>query len=576
VATGDTLYLRGGTYRENVAVRIAGRRESPITIRSFPGETAVIDGGLAEFFETPVAAWEPHPAGAPGEYRSTRTYPNLRGVVASFGDSMIGLNTYYHVKDLRATSELVEPEPDKSDIKPLWCGPGLWYDRATGRIHARLGHTKTSGLENYRGETDPRRVPLVIAPFRALPLHVDRAEHVRFHDLVIRGGGYDTVRLDQANDIEFDNVTVWAGTYGVRATGVQRLRVHGCGVYGNAPPWATRFEAGFNTYPGRTERDITRYNTHALLVADANKEFEVYCYPFNDDWEIGHSEFCDAGSDGLYLGGVNLRFHHNLVTNTRDDGLYLSPMYPRHAYLRGGATLHIYQNYFSRCLTMLAFGGAEATRDTIYFCRNIVDLREPVPTGRATPQRPTAAVDSGKVTGDHGSPPWPSMFSYHNTFIMRSQARAADAWLSSGATADRPRRVFNNILVHLTALPPHQLNDSPHLEADGNLYWQPDVAADRAASFFKKYRDSAAFENSKKVYAPGFDATAIVADPKFVRSEAEGPNDYRLQPSSPAIDTGVDLPADWPDPLRERSGKPDIGALPSGAEMLRVGRGVSR
>jgi len=45
-----------------------------------------------------------------------------------------------------------------------------------------------------------------------------------------------------------------------------------------------------------------------------------------------------------------------------------------------------------------------------------------------------------------------------------------------------------------------------------------------------------------------------------------------LQPGSSAIDAGVELPADWPDPLRERSVKPDIGALPVGGEALSVGR----
>ena len=45
------------------------------------------------------------------------------------------------------------------------CGPGVWYDMKTGRIHARLGHTNLAHLgdQNYRGETDPRKLPLVIA-----------------------------------------------------------------------------------------------------------------------------------------------------------------------------------------------------------------------------------------------------------------------------------------------------------------------------------------------------------------------------------------------------------------------------
>jgi hypothetical protein len=50
------------------------------------------------------------------------------------------------------------------------------------------------------------------------------------------------------------------------------------------------------------------------------------------------------------------------------------------------------------------------------------------------------------------------------------------------------------------------------------------------------------------------------------------PIDPGLQPSSPAIDAGVALPAEWPDPVRDRDpGKPDLGALPAGAAMLDVG-----
>jgi len=46
---GDTLVLRGGSYFENVYCAVAGTPEKPITIRSFPGEIAVIDGGIPDF-----------------------------------------------------------------------------------------------------------------------------------------------------------------------------------------------------------------------------------------------------------------------------------------------------------------------------------------------------------------------------------------------------------------------------------------------------------------------------------------------------------------------------------------------
>src|SRR4029079_7093076 len=137
---------------------------------------------------------EPVTDGVQGEYRSTKTYKNIRDVVGLFGDSNIGLQTYWYRMDLQADNEMWINNPEKF-IDPMYCGPGLWYDKPTGRIHVRLAHTKLEvlGDKNYRGETDPRKLPLVIAPFNSVPLRVDQAMHVRFQDLVVRGGGFNAV-----------------------------------------------------------------------------------------------------------------------------------------------------------------------------------------------------------------------------------------------------------------------------------------------------------------------------------------------------------------------------------------------
>jgi hypothetical protein len=578
LSPGDTLYLRGGVYYENVALRLTGRADAPITLRSFPGEQAILDGGLREFFENPGDCWEPYPAGKQDEFRSTTPRKNLRNVVGSFGDSMVGLLTYYHAADMRADDEFTVLKGDKSDYEPVYCGPGLWYDTETGYLHARLAHTRLADYPAYRGETDPRKLPLVIAAARSIPLHIDGARHIRIQDLVIRGGGYDTLLVDQSSDVELDNVTIWCGTNGMRAKGAQRMRLYRCGLYGNAPPWQTRREAGLNSYPGRTTRDITRYNTHAWLVADANREFDVYSFPFNDDWEIAYCDFADAGADGLYLGGVNVRFHHNLLENTTDDGIYLSPMYPRPDRLMGKAKLYLYENYFSRALTMFAFGGTEEqTTDTIYFYRNVVDLRAPVRLGRPSEKGGQVAANAGKLMGDHGGPPWPSLFAYHNTVIAASPALSADMLLLRGATEDRPRRLFNNILVHGGKWLRHAPG-TRFAHADGNLYWQPGLESPSAADYFKAFRASPALVDSKQVYAPGFDSHSLVADPRFMKAEMDWreSNDYRLQSGSPAVDAGVELPQDWPDPLRNQdTGAPDIGAFPLGARPLHVGRAAA-
>ena len=71
---GDTLYLRGGTYYEKVALTRSGTAEAPITIAGSPGELVILDGGLREFFENPAESWEPLAGGIEGEYVSTKTY----------------------------------------------------------------------------------------------------------------------------------------------------------------------------------------------------------------------------------------------------------------------------------------------------------------------------------------------------------------------------------------------------------------------------------------------------------------------------------------------------------------------
>jgi len=59
LAAGDVLLLRGGTYYEHdLRVRARGTPEAPISIESYPGEHAVIDGGLQEFRDAPNQEWE--------------------------------------------------------------------------------------------------------------------------------------------------------------------------------------------------------------------------------------------------------------------------------------------------------------------------------------------------------------------------------------------------------------------------------------------------------------------------------------------------------------------------------------
>jgi hypothetical protein len=121
---GDTLCLRGGTYSEAVTVAAAGTADKPITIRSYPGELAVLDAGLREFAEDPAGSWEPFPAGAAGEFRSAKTYPSGGGF-GNFADSMAPFQRYWTFADLRSANELYHAGLGNraDDPKGIYAGP---------------------------------------------------------------------------------------------------------------------------------------------------------------------------------------------------------------------------------------------------------------------------------------------------------------------------------------------------------------------------------------------------------------------------------------------------------------------
>jgi len=424
ISAGDTLCLRGGRYYEWVHCAVRGAADKTITIRGYPGEVAIIDGSFREFYEKPQEAWEPHPEGAAGEFRSRRTYKNLRNVHGRFGDSMVGLQVYYYIDDLRGER---------------YVGPGIWYNGETGRIHVRLAHYEKSGLintrtpltrkylphrlhelESYQGETDPRKLPLIIAPFRSVPLLISGAQHVVFQDLVIRGGGHDAVDIRHGQTIEMDNVTIYAGAYGLRARNTGPFRLTNSAIRGSVPPWSTRGETSLREYPWRIEaKNLTRLNTHALLIPAAGDEYSVYYYPYNHLWEIAYCEFTDA-HDGVYLGDIDgLKFHHNYVHNFQDDGLYLSSF--RNLYQPQHGPREVFQNVITGCLMALAFGGDGHVTNEVHVYRNV--------------------IDGSTAIADHGSPPWESMRWYHNTILANPR------FLLSSRTGGRPWLVFNNLLL---------------------------------------------------------------------------------------------------------------------------------
>ncbi|MGE3806455.1 MAG: hypothetical protein AB7K24_17440 [Gemmataceae bacterium] len=587
---GDTLYLRGGVYHERIFLTRSGTADKPITIASHPGELAVIDGGLREFLEEPAKAWQPAANGAAGEYVSTRTYRQaddrqvphqflpaswepLWGIeeerpiaLGHFADSLVPLHGYRVAKDLSSPNEFWTGKKE-IDSTGIYCGPGLWFNRATGRIHIRLAHHQLAGLGTraYRGETDPRQLPLIVAAgFGGDVVRISGIRHVRLERLVLRGAtGSPMIHIYGAQNVTLDHLTVYGGFPALLINASQDVRVLHSAFRGLAAPWTSRAHM---KYRGTASYQIVLQNQQPL-----NENIELAWCEFTDDHDFAFLRFARS-----------LRFHHNYVDNFNDDGLECGAKLRAH-------TLYIHENRIGRCL--IPFTQHEMDKDEspldhdaksgLYVYRNVIDLRGGVYT--APPGQADAGGsflhNEGHLLGDHGSPIYPVMRVYHNT-VLRHTPVFRDYYLFGlGAQGLRhsERDVFNNIFVQTGRVPGVNftgMKTAENLREGGNLLWSIEGGPSFKGDLFAKFRASPLFIDSRKRYEPGWTSQDRFADPRFVdlgKREAR-PADLCLQKDSPAIDAGQKLPAEWPDPLRAADkNDPDIGALPLGSKPWGVG-----
>jgi len=378
-----------------------------------------------------------------------------------------------------------------------------------------------------------------------------------------------------------------------------------CGVYGIIPPWAFRGENGLYSYDGeiyppftegavqpelggpgrktapRSVRHISRLPTHAVLATEGGYEFEVFYYPLNNNWDVSYCEFTD-GHDGVYPSGRNIRFHHNWVAAMQDDGIYLSSPTPWVT-----DKLYIYQNVISRVTTGFACHSRGGPGGDIYVCRNVVDMRGPIQYSRPTPQKPDGHIIDGSLAffaHGVGLLSIEAIRFYQNTCLIpvNHDSNCYAGGMVYTTLPNQPRQVFNNLYAYFDSMAKGYPRFAPSqkemdLEVDGNLYWSVSAGQTPPTDYFKKARTHPLSEKNRKGCPAGWEAHSIAADPKFVNPVSvsrrpDGDNDYRLAKDSPAVKAGVVLPAELWDPLRPKDGsRPDIGAIPCGAEPLRVG-----
>jgi hypothetical protein len=558
-------------------------------ISAYPGELPILDGGLPEFLQSPETSWEPATDGAADEYVSTRTYSHAADrrtphqflpaswepmwgleeqrplVLGHFADSLVPLHGYRKVQDLRATSEF-QPKEKQAGGEGVYCGPGLWFNRETSRIHIRLAQHTLPGLGDraYRGETDPRKLPLVVAAgFGEEVLRINGIQHVRIQGLVLRGAtGSPMIQVYGSQHIALDHVTVYGGFPALLVNASQHVRVTNSAFRGLAAPWS-----------GRAHMKYRGTASYQIVLQNAQ--------PINEDIELSHCEFTDDHDFAFFRYAKNLQFHHNFVDNFNDDGLECGSKLRWH-------TIYIHHNRIGACLGVFQQHEIEkdespVTHDPaagLYVYRNVFDQRAGVYYQLPAQPDPTGSFlhHEGHLISDHGSPIYPVMRVYHNTLLRREPEWRDYFLFGLGARGLRSteRDVFNNLFVQADRVPGAVIlgDEAAPLREGGNLLWGRTEGPTGKADPFARLRASKLFKDSQRFYEPGWSTNDIVADPKLVKlvDGAHERSDLRLSKDSAAIDAGLTLPGDWPDPLRAADrGQPDIGAIPHGADAWGVG-----
>lgn len=562
---GDTLFIRGGTYLERATVAANGTAAAPITIQSYPGESAVIDSGPADFRTPGNRDWEPVDP-ATGEYRSVRrsapgqAYAYVDGV-PGYRNGRVALIPYQSAEAFRAHSDAYVDE-----ATPFYAGPGVFYDSADERIHIRLAKTADLRAAESRygavfdgDRPDPRRHSIILSSAPST-LVVDGA-HLVIRNLTVHQAKAAIVLSPDAHHVRFDGVTAWTGESAILADGdgIHHVTVTRSRIYGDNPRWI--FWSDMKSPPA---------------PADLLRSTAIDLSGGTHDWEISYSHLRGSGQDLISTNTDERRIavHHNRLENCGDDALELEGT-------RDVGEVRVYENFISNCLVAVAPGqDSPSFSGPLYVFRNvIVSLRDP-PVNRAP------GINDWNGGGRFA---YEYMFKlhagnthiYHNTLVLLNHAGDG---INLVPPAPDGTYVANNVAVVVNGRVNGDYPTGPGQIVNGNLYWKVNGAA--GDSLLADHDTVQAFSRATGLERDGIGKVAgRGTDPRFagfrldvVRpagrrwelrpgSEVVEPTDFLLRRGSPAIGAGIAIPVHprlgrLPDTRSSR----DIGALPYGTD----------
>lgn len=297
---GDEVLLRGGVYYQGeISLPRSGAAGAPIVIRSYPDETAILDGGDPDSF----------------------TWTNQGGGV---------YRTTVHVADthlVTADGERLYPYQSLSDLQNLiWGIPGFYADGTT--LYVRL-----------QGDADPATVAMVVSRYNNA-FYVEQ-DYIYFSGLTFRHYGQG----NWAKAIYFNNASnnlVQQSVFAINDLGVGVKRASHRNVFQDNEFYDTDFLWPWDSVKSGSQLETGGVNFYSPATGRGNiirrNVFHDYFDGFGSCPEDNGSEtnetdvydnlIYNTGDDGLSADGScsnvriwNNRFHDVLV------GVSLAPIY---------------------------------------------------------------------------------------------------------------------------------------------------------------------------------------------------------------------------------------------------------
>ncbi|MGI9285442.1 MAG: hypothetical protein ACR2P1_08630, partial [Pseudomonadales bacterium] len=369
---GDTLYLRGGTYYEQVRVNKSGTANQPITIAGYADEQAVIDSGFREFRTAGNSDWELVNASR-GEYRSKSScrdgdniYAYVTGI-AGYENERVALIPYSDINHFRATTDSYRGGGSK-----FYVGPGTM--EIAGRCHIRLA--KTSAMRNaearygqvFAGENANPGAYAIVMSQASATLTVEGA-HLTFKNLTLNQSRNTILLKAGAQHVRFDSITAWMGKSTVQTYSgpVHHITITNSRILGDSPYWI--FWSDMKNAPG---------------VANRSRGTSIDVQGGTHDWVISRNLVRGSGQDliGTNNGENRIFVHHNRLENCGDDAFEIEG---KAAY--GGRDdighIQIYDNYIANCMVAVSVGqDTRKMTGPLLFYRNIVAMLRDHPVNR--------------------------------------------------------------------------------------------------------------------------------------------------------------------------------------------------